>query len=131
MSKQCNINTEQEIAKNIVSLLDSSAQNLSLDHVAKLDSARQRALDTHLRLRTAPAYSISGMPHSFFDYFDKHRRLTSSGLAFGVILAAFLVVQPFSKYSNNEHSDAFLLGSELPPEAYTDKGFDKWVGLGS
>lgn len=131
MDKQYNLNTEQEIAKTIVSLLDSDAQNLSADNVAKLDGARQSALDTHIRLRTAPAHSISGISHSFFDYFEQHPGLVSSGLAFGVILVAFLVVQPFSKYSNNEHSDAFLLGSELPPEAYADKGFDTWVGLGS
>ena len=128
MTNQYDINTEQEIAKNMVSLLDSGAQSLSADHVAKLDGARQRALDKHLHLRIAPAHSISGMSHLFFDYFHKHRLLTSSSLAFGVILAAFLVVQPFSRYNSNEHSDAFLLGSELPPEAYTDKGFDTWLG---
>ncbi len=131
MNKQDNFNTEQEIAKNIVSLLDSDAQNLSADQVAKLDNSRQRALDKHMRLRTVPVHSISGISHTFFDYFEQHRALMSSGLAFGVILVAFLVVQPVSKYNTNERSDAFLLGSELPPEAYADKGFDKWVGLGS
>lgn len=131
MSEQYNTTTEQDTAKNIVNLLDFGAQNLNADRVAALDLARQHALDAHARLRKAPAYSIHGISHSFFAYFDKHRALMSSGLVFGVILVAFLVVQPLNKYSNNQRSDAFLLGSELPPEAYADKGFDTWVGLGS
>ena len=131
MNEQYNLNTEQETAKNIISLLDSGAQNLNTDTVAKLENARLRALDKHMNIQITTGYTISGITHSFFDYFNNHRSLMSSGLVFGVILVTILIVQPLSKYSNNEHSDAFLLGSELPPEAYADKGFDKWVGLGS
>lgn len=131
MEENYNTNAEQDIALTIVSLLDDGTQHLTTDTLAKLELGRQRALTAHMSLRTAPAYGLSGMSHSFFDYFDKHRALMSSGLAFGALIAAFLIVQPFSNYSKNEHSDAFLLGSELPPEAYADKGFDTWVNLGS
>lgn len=121
---------EQNTAKRIVSLLDDNAQNLNTDSVAKLDVARHRAVDAHMRLRAAPALGVAGFAHTLSNYFEHHRAAMSSGLAFGALLIAFLVVQPFSQHSN-ERSDAFLLGSELPPEAYADKGFDTWVDLGS
>ena len=131
MNKQHNVNLEQKIAKDIIDLLDHDAQNLSAVNVAKLASARQQALSSHMCLHKVSAFSLAGISHSFVEYFDKHRALTSSGLALGIILVAFFVVQPFSHSNNNSGSDAFLLGSELPPEAYADKGFDTWLGLDS
>jgi hypothetical protein len=44
-----------------------------------------------------------------------------------VIMLAFFVVQQVEFEDNSKSSDAFLLASELPPEAFADKGFDIWL----
>jgi hypothetical protein len=43
------------------------------------------------------------------------------------MLLTFFAVQQLGSTNNLENSDAFLLASDLPPEAYADKGFDAWI----
>ncbi len=130
MKEHSNIHTEQEIARNIVSLLDENANNLNAETVAKLNLSRQQAVAAHMNPCQAPAYSLSELSHAFGDCFDQHRALMSSSVAFGALIAALLLAQAFNQLGKVEHSDAFLLGSELPPEAYADKGFDTWIDSG-
>jgi hypothetical protein len=40
----------------------------------------------------------------------------------GAIIAGFILMQMFSR--NSEYGDAFLLGADLPPEAFVDRGFE-------
>ena len=128
--KEHTIRTEQDIARNLVDLLNDSANNLDAETVAKLNISRQQAVAAHMHLRKVPAYSLSGLSHTFSDYFNEHRTLISSGLAFGGLIAALLLAQAFNQQTKVEHSDAYLLGSELPPEAYADKEFDTWIDAG-
>jgi hypothetical protein len=53
--------------------------------------------------------------------------MTSAALVILVMLVTFFAVQQFEVSNNLENSDAFLLASDLPPEAYADKGFDAWI----
>jgi hypothetical protein len=48
------------------------------------------------------------------------------GLIGIAILFAFFAIQQLD-INNLERSDAFLLASDLPPEAYADQGFDAWL----
>ena len=50
-----------------------------------------------------------------------HHRLLVTSLLLAVMVGSFIVMQTLN---NNEPSDAFLLGAELPPEAFVDKGFE-------
>ena len=131
MKEHNNIHTEQEIARNLVGLLDENAGHLNAEIVAKLNISRQQAVAAHMNLRKAPVYSVSGLSQVFSDYFGQHRALMSSSLAFGGLIAALLLAQAFNQHGKIEYSDAFLLGSELPPEAYADKEFDAWIDSGS
>jgi hypothetical protein len=51
----------------------------------------------------------------------------SAAMLAGVMMLTFFVTQQFGFNNNLENSDAFLLASELPPEAFADKGFDTWL----
>ena len=63
---------------------------------------------------------------SFGHYFEQHR-IFSTLLVVCVMLLTFFAVQQFSVNHQIENSDAFLLASDLPPEAYADKGFTAWL----
>jgi len=62
----------------------------------------------------------------FGHYFEQHR-IFSTLLVVCVMLLTFFAVQQFSVNHQIENSDAFLLASDLPPEAYADKGFTAWL----
>jgi hypothetical protein len=64
--------------------------------------------------------------HLMSDFFGHHRAMSSAMIA-GVMMLTFFAAQQFDFNNNLENSDAFLLASELPPEAFADKGFDTWV----
>jgi hypothetical protein len=64
--------------------------------------------------------------NGFNSYFERHRMMSSLIIA-AAILLTFFAAQQFNVDRNLEHSDAFLLAAELPPEAFADKGFDTWL----
>jgi len=129
------IEVEGQIAHNIVELLNSRAQNLSEAQAQCLSAARSQAVN-HLakrQLALAADGSISRngnalrwFGHHVGHYFEQHR-LMSAGLVVLTMLLTFVAVQQLGGSSNLENSDAFLLASDLPPEAYADKGFDTWL----
>lgn len=120
---------EQQIANNISSALDEYSTHLTAMQIAQLKTARQHAIGVHQKLVSVQARGFAGVTNQVFDYIHHHRAMMSTGLVFGVLLLAVFVVQPLQ--TNPKNSDAFLLGSELPPEAYADKGFDTWVEKGT
>ena len=129
LSNNAQLELDELTAKNIVSQLNQHAQNLNPEKLASLETARKIAVDVHLQSARAPVFNIVGWAGGWFNYIDHHRAAMTSGLALGAVLIAILVAQPFSN-NNTKNSDAFLLGSELPPEAYADKGFNTWVEKG-
>lgn len=121
---------DNDIAKEIISFLDESAARLDTHIVAKLDDARNQAvsvLAAHAQPVSAVGSNHHGITHLFGDYIHHHRALMSAVLVCSAVFIAFLVTQRFSGQDVNEQGDAFLLASELPPEAYLDKGFDAWL----
>ena len=42
-------------------------------------------------------------------------------MVLGTIIVGFVIMQSMGQ---TESSDAFLLGSDLPPEAFVDRGFE-------
>jgi hypothetical protein len=127
---------EEQIARGISGLLDSRAQQVKPEHAQRLLQARNAAVD-FLAERQAQYSSdkhIAGHGH-VLHWFGHHlghnieqHRLLSTALLLAVILFTFFAVQHFGFNNNLENSDAFLLASDLPPEAYADKGFDAWIG---
>lgn len=119
---------EDQIAHRIVELLDNRAQVLTAAESARLSTARSMAVN-HLAGLQAQAVTHGGINQNgnVLQWFG-HHRATSVAMVIGALLIALFAVQQFGLHHNLEHSDAFLLASDLPPEAYADKGFNTWVG---
>lgn len=117
---------EGQIARNIVDLLDSRAQRQSPVVTQRLAAARDMATGrlAELQAQTVSHHGIQ-QNGNVLQWFG-HHRVTSAALIVGAMLIAILALQ-HSGLSNVEHGDAFLLASDLPPEAYADKGFNAWV----
>lgn len=130
-----NLVVEEQIARNIVELLSDRAQRISSAEEQRLLAARNLAVNRLVDLQ-AQAISEHGINQSghvlgWFgrhagQYFEQHR-IMSAALVVGAMLLTFFAVQQFGFNNNLENSDAFLLASDLPPEAYADKGFDAWL----
>jgi uncharacterized protein YbjQ (UPF0145 family) len=126
---------EAQIARGISDLLKDRAQHLSPEQEQRLSAARDAAV-SYLAERQAQHSTdsqISGHGHvlRWFGHhvgqnFEQHR-VASTVLLVSVMLLTFFAVQQFGFNNNLENSDAFLLASDLPPEAYADKGFDAWI----
>jgi hypothetical protein len=121
---------EKDSAKEIIRLLDESVATLDTQIVSKLADARNLAVSALAeRKRAASAVSVdsSGLIRLFSNYIHHHRVLMSTALVCSALFIAFLVTQQFNGQDMMEQGDAFLLASDLPPEAYLDKGFDTWL----
>lgn len=123
---------EQQIARHMTDLLNDSAQRLMPHQEQRLALAREAAVSYLADKQTQLQYSNSNTGQGnvlrwFGDHFGPQHRMTSAALVILVMLVTFFAVQQFEVNNNLENSDAFLLASDLPPEAYADKGFDAWL----
>ena len=111
-------------AKQIAGLLDAHANRLSMRTLKQLENGRARAIKAHgqayARQLTGTSVNADGTLSRITSWAGNHR-LAATGLVLATIISSFVVLQSFN---NNESSDAFLLGAELPPEAFVDKGFE-------
>lgn len=119
---------EKNTAKAIVSLLDENASRLDHNITDRLARAREQAVGKLAQgEHTARGYNNrSGVAALFMDYFTHHRAVSSAALAFSALLVAFVTTQQFNNEAEGQ-GDAFLLASELPPEAFLDKEFHTWL----
>ena len=117
---------EEITAKQIIDFLDEDAARLDASTVGRLAAARNRAVTRHTeRMRTASRQS--GFAQSTSRLLHHHRAAMSAALVCSAVFVAFLLTQQLSEQDMLGQGDAFLLASELPPEAYLDKGFDVWL----
>jgi hypothetical protein len=123
------MNQEHETAKKVIGLLDQGLTKLDTKIIAKLASARSQAVT--LLAGHAQSQPVTVGHHALMrqavDYFHGHRGWMSAALVCGAILVVFVATQQLPSQQVVEQGDAFLLASELPPEAYLDKGFDAWL----
>ena len=130
MKIHINENKESEldqVAQLAAKLLNQDAQHLNILTLQHLSDARSMAVN---ELANSQISSQSGgflqiLGHGFGSYLDQHRKLTAVIIMLAIMLTFFAT--RYSAESNLENSDAFLLASELPPEAFADKGFDTWL----
>jgi hypothetical protein len=110
---------DEQIAKEIVQLLDEHSEHLNATVLSRLNTARQQALAA-----SPDAYDVNqqGALRLLGSYFNQHR-LMMTMLIVIMILMASILIQGF----NSDLGDADLLGSDLPPEAYIDGDFDSWL----
>lgn len=125
---------EEQIARGISDLLNNRAQHLKPEQEQRLSAARSAAVtylaEQQAQYSTSNQISGHGNVLRWFGHagqsFEQHR-IASAALLVAVMLLTFFAVQQFGPTHNLENSDAFLLASDLPPEAYADKGFDAWI----
>jgi hypothetical protein len=106
--------------KKIVTYLDAAAANVKPGTGYRLQLARQEVL---ARLAAPAAVRTGGGGHSFW---------TSGRLWLGIalIVAAVFGAQQWQAYqqlNEIEETDAALLSSDLPFDAYLDRGFQNWL----
>ncbi len=123
-----NLIGDEQLAKQVVNLLNDNAQHLNAVTLQRLSEARGLAVS---KLEVSQGLNQSGgvlqwVGHGFGSYFEQHR-LMSAAIIVGAMLLTFFAAQKINADNNLENSDAFLLASELPPEAFADKGFDTWL----
>jgi hypothetical protein len=119
---------EKDTAKAIIGLLDESASRLDRNVTDRLARAREQAVGKLVQGRTAGGRNSSaGVAALFLNYVTHHRVISSTALAFSAVLVAFVATQQLNNKEAEGQGDAFLLASELPPEAYLDKEFHTWL----
>lgn len=105
--------------KQIAELLDAKAQRLSMRVLKQLENGRNQAVNRHEKRQGSTVHADGTLSH-WMSWADNHRA-AMMGFALVIIVSGFLMMQ---SSSTNETSDAFLLGADLPPEAFVDKGFE-------
>ncbi len=127
--------TEHEHAKEIVNLLDESTSGLDRKVLDRLYAARMKAvgqLAARRQLVTeSDADRVGQVLRMSGDYMHQHRAIMPALMLIGAALIVFVITQQLMPQPAVEQGDAFLLGSELPPEAFVDKGFDAWLARSS
>ena len=108
-------------AKQIAGLLNTHADQLNMRTLKQLENGRELAVKAHAQQLSGIAINQDGTMSHLFAWAE-HHRIASTGLLLGAIIAGFIVMQSLNQQTEN--SDAFLLGAELPPEAFVDRGFE-------
>lgn len=114
-----NVEQLETQAKQVTSLLDDHAQRLSMRTLKQLEDGRALAVNAHQK-RQGPAVNSDGTLSHWTSWVD-HHRLAFVGMVLAAIIAGFMMMQ---NLQTSETSDAFLLGADLPPEAFVDRGFE-------
>jgi Protein of unknown function (DUF3619) len=116
---------EKKQAKEIVNLLDKDLATIDPLTVSKLKYAREKALS---QMPANASFNHGGILYLLGTHIYQQKvRLMLIGLL--LILGVFLMV--YQNAQDDRQSDAYLLGSELPPEAYLNEGFDTWLSENS
>jgi hypothetical protein len=125
---------DTDFAKKIAARLDQGAADLKAGTVYRLQLARQEALarlsdpKRAAELRLAGAHALAGSGTLGGD-----RRSWASGrlwIGIALIVVAGFGIQQWQAYQqikDIEETDAAILTSDLPIDAYLDRGFQNWL----
>lgn len=106
--------------KQIAGLLDAYAKRLSMRTLKQLEIGRARAVKAHAQHISGVSTNKDGTLSGIFAW-AQHHRIASTGLILGAIITGVVLMQAFGQ---QQASDAYLLGADLPPEAFVDRGFE-------
>ena len=127
----------EDFTKKITTYLDQSASGLKVGTVYRLQLAREAALARLGDPQRVPAmelargYALAGSAAG-----GGNRFWTSTKLWLGIVLivVASLAYQQWQAYQQQldiEETDAAILTSDLPIDAYLDRGFQAWLKYAS
>jgi len=124
-----NLIADEQLASTVAHLLNDNAQHLNAVTLKRLNAGRDLAVSQLAVRQTQVTQGVNrsgNVLHWLGHGFEQHRMMSITVIAVAMLLG-FFAIQQFSLYNNLKHSDAFLLASELPPEAFADKGFNTWL----
>ena len=119
---------ERETANKITTYLDRGVAGLKSGTVYKLQLARQAALARLGEPERATQLALAGAGGSMWG----RRGLADVRIWLGILLLVggmitFQYWQTVQQTRDIEETDAAILSSELPIEAYLDRGFQAWL----
>jgi hypothetical protein len=119
---------ERETAKKITTYLDHGAAGLKSGTVYKLQLARQAALARLGEAGRVTELVLAGAGGSMWG----RRGLADVRIWLGILLfvggvVTFQYWQTVQQTHDIEETDAAILSSDLPIEAYLDRGFQAWL----
>jgi hypothetical protein len=112
---------ESAQAKEIIALLDRDLASINPINASKLKYAREKALS---KMPANETVVHRGVLH-LLGLHTHHQKLWLTVIGLLLVLGIFLVMHENKQELNQ--SDAYLLGSELPPETFLNEGFDTWL----
>jgi hypothetical protein len=120
---------EHEIGKKLTSYLHTGASTLKPGIAYRLQLARQKALAGAGDPRRVPELAVAGSGGSFH---ERRPLLADARIWISVLLLVggvlyFQYWQSMQQARDIEETDAAILSSELPIEAYLDRGFQAWL----
>ena len=119
---------ERETAKKLTSYLDLGVANLKPGIAYRLQQARQKALAGAAEPLRARELALAGGGGRF----QGRHLLADARIWISVLLLVggvlyFQYWQSMQQARDIEETDAAILSSELPIEAYLDRGFQNWL----
>lgn len=120
---------ERDTAKKIIGYLQYGADDLDASVADRLVAARQQAVAAMSSpARVAPVEVAHAGIGSHLEHYLHGRNVWMTMMAaMAIILMVVALVHKNTTTFEPVGADALLLASELPPEAYLDKGFDAWL----
>jgi Protein of unknown function (DUF3619) len=127
---------DKEFANKLTAYLDRSAANLKAGTAYKLQLARQAALarlalpQRATAMRLTPALAGAGAGTNTAGGSPGFRTGFKLWLGILLIVAAGFGYQQWQAYqqlTDLEETDAAILASDLPIDAYLDRGFQNWL----
>ncbi|GMU72402.1 MAG: DUF3619 family protein [Burkholderiales bacterium] len=120
---------EREIARKITSYLDAGAAGLKPGTIHRLGRAREAALARLAEPRHAEVFALAGTGGAAGGTRPFYAR---ASVWVGVVLIAAAVFgwqqyRVWQTIHEAEEIDAQLLASDLPYDAYLDRGFQNWL----
>ncbi len=123
--KSTGVESLETQAKLIANLLDAHANRLSMRTLKQLENGRELAVKTHAQHISGTSVNRDGTISHAIGWAE-HHRMATTGMVLAAIIAGFVLMQSLNQ---TENSDAFLLGSDLPPEAFVDRGFEPSLNI--
>jgi hypothetical protein len=127
---------DQQFAKQLTAYLDLSTANLKTGTVYRLQRARQAALarltepEEQTALQLTPALAGAGPASTPSGGAPGFRMGVKFWIGVALIAAAGFGYQQWQAYqqvTDLEETDAAILASDLPIDAYLDRGFQNWL----
>jgi hypothetical protein len=121
---------ELHIARKVRHALDLGVERIDAKRIGRLRASRERALLAQKHALASSGFARVG--GALAEYVDAHSMgrtwLPLTALLVGLaMMFQWQSMQPTMTVAEAEEIDAALLTSELPINAYLDRGFDAWL----